>query len=238
MGLATPETNQYPRDRRVILVHGACDTGQGFHLVADLLVDLEPLSYDRRGHGAAIDRLDDATEIADHAADLLSLIGAEPAVVVGHSIGGAVALTAAAQAPDRIRAVGLYETAMPWSPWWEDSERSAMLDTIRANAARAIERHPEGDPARRSTIAAWRACELDVRSLFRGPFDWDAISVPLVAGVGTNGSVYSGRDTRRLADHLSAPLIVIEGADHTAHRTAPEGFADLVRHTVRAAAAT
>jgi pimeloyl-ACP methyl ester carboxylesterase len=215
-------------------VHGAVDSGQGFSRVIDVLPELTVIAYDRRGHGTAIERLGSAPGFAGHVMDLLDLAGVEPVVVVGHSVGGAIALTAAAQAPDRIRAVGIYETALPWSEWWSDAERAGMLDNVRSNTRRALDRHPAGDPAHDRTVAAWRACELDVLSLFAGPFNWDELSVPVVVGVGTTGSAYSSRDSRRLAEHLGAPLMVLDGADHLAHRTQPDGFARLVRRTVAA----
>ena len=42
-------------------------------------------------------------------ADLVTIVGGRPAVLVGHSYGGDVALGAAAAAPEVVRAVGVYE---------------------------------------------------------------------------------------------------------------------------------
>src|SRR5207302_1304119 len=58
------------------------------------------------------------TDMAGHAADCLDVLGERTGVIVGHSIGGVVALAAAQLAPERVVAVGAYEAPMSWQPWW------------------------------------------------------------------------------------------------------------------------
>jgi len=100
----------------VVLVHGTMDRSTSFHAVMGLLSDCSVLSYDRRGYARSRFAEPPATSLADHVDDLLELIDGRAAVVVGHSYGGDVALAAAERRPDLVRAVGAFESPMPWIP--------------------------------------------------------------------------------------------------------------------------
>jgi len=86
-----------------------------------------------------------ARSLADHIADLVAVVGDGPAVVVGHSYGGAVALGAAVQAPEVIGAVGAYEPPMPWTPWWPRRSASSIADEDPATFAEGFFRRVVGD---------------------------------------------------------------------------------------------
>lgn len=216
----------------VVLVHGAVDSGDSFTEVVSRLDGIHAVTYDRRGCGSSWELFKPSLTLADHVDDLLDVVGGRPAAVVGHSLGGLVAIGAALRRPDLIRAVGLYETAMPWTDWWTPAERSQMLAQIDANTRRAAS-HAGLDPAqaaRRRT--EWQACRHEVTSLFREPFRWRELTAPVTVGVGTRGSVTSGRDARLAAAELGADLIQLPGAGHLAHRTHPDLFAGFVLRSV------
>jgi pimeloyl-ACP methyl ester carboxylesterase len=234
---------------RVVLVHGAVERAAGFERVRACLGDLEAASYDRRGSGTAGERElevltydrrgsgtaregEPAASIARHVADLIDVLAGRPASVVGHSLGGVVALGAALRRPDLVRSVGVYETALPWSSWWTPAERAAMLAEVDGNVRRAGQQ-ADADPERHARrLAAWHACRADVLALFAAPFEWERLATPLVVGVGAASRAPSARDSRRLAAALEAPLLVLPGAGHAAHRTHPELFVGLVRRAV------
>ncbi len=94
----------------VVLVHGSLDRGSSFARTVRRLGDLHVVTYDRRGyhHSRAMPL---APSLDRHIADLVALVGPGPAVVVGHSYGGDVALGAAMAAPDAIGAVGVVRAA-------------------------------------------------------------------------------------------------------------------------------
>ena len=116
-----------PEAPTVVLVHGAPDRSTGFRRVLPHLPELRLLTYDRRGYGESSE-MTLAGSLVDHANDLIDLLADRPAVAVGHSFGGNVALLAAGMRPDLVRAVGVWETSMCWLSGWP-----------------AEHRHPEGE---------------------------------------------------------------------------------------------
>jgi len=104
----------------VVLVHGSLDRSASFARVVRRLDDLHTVTYDRRGYDRSRRALPLNTTLDGHIDDLLAVIGGRPAVVVGHSYGGDVALGAALRrgVDPVIRAVVAYEPPMPWlGPW-------------------------------------------------------------------------------------------------------------------------
>lgn len=78
---------------------------------------------DLPGHGSAA--WDAPYSFTRHAEAVLPLLGAEPATVVGHSMGGVVGLVLAAMAPDRVRLVVGLGVKVSWPP--EDAARAAAM---------------------------------------------------------------------------------------------------------------
>lgn len=78
---------------------------------------------DLPGHGSAA--WDAPYSFTRHAEAVLPLLGAEPATVVGHSMGGVVGLVLAAMAPDRVRLVVGLGIKVSWPP--EDAARAAAM---------------------------------------------------------------------------------------------------------------
>ena len=77
----------------MVLVHGAMDRNTSFARVAEALAPSPIVRYDRRGYGRS--RPAGTGPLAAHVDDLVAILGDDPAVVVGHSYGGLVALGAA-----------------------------------------------------------------------------------------------------------------------------------------------
>jgi pimeloyl-ACP methyl ester carboxylesterase len=90
-----------------VLLHGLASQRRFWNLVATRLIGLPVLALDQRGHGDS-DRPEDGYDLTTVASDLataLDALGWSRAVVVGHSWGGAVAATFAAEHPDRTLAL-------------------------------------------------------------------------------------------------------------------------------------
>ncbi|EFC80546.1 alpha/beta fold hydrolase [Parafrankia sp. EUN1f] len=100
----------------VVLVHGIAGTTADWARVApDLATTRRVIAYDQRGHGAS-DRADGRSSytfdllLADLVA-LLDALGLTAVDLVGHSMGGVVALRCALEHSDRVRSLVLVDTA-------------------------------------------------------------------------------------------------------------------------------
>jgi pimeloyl-ACP methyl ester carboxylesterase len=91
----------------VVLLHGLASQRRFWNLVAPKLAGLPVLAVDQRGHGDS-DRPEgpyDGSTCATDLATAMDALGWSRAVVVGHSWGGSVAATFAAEHPERTLAL-------------------------------------------------------------------------------------------------------------------------------------
>ncbi len=95
----------------VVLIHGFGSAIETWEPVLPALSDYRVLALDLKGFGWT-DRPEGDYSPAEQARLVLALMdaqGVEDAVVVGHSYGASVALSLALTAPDRVRALALYD---------------------------------------------------------------------------------------------------------------------------------
>lgn len=98
------------RGETILCLHGAGGNGGYF---ADLLRDLSarhsPLAFDQPGHGRSggLDSLGSIERMAAFLGAFIDKLGLRPPVLLGHSMGGAVALRYALDRPDAVRALVL-----------------------------------------------------------------------------------------------------------------------------------
>jgi pimeloyl-ACP methyl ester carboxylesterase len=243
----------------VVFVHGAADRGAAFARVGRHLPGAHLVRYDRRGYGRSVTaRPPQVTTqtalLASQVDDLVAVIAATaddgPVVVVGHSLGGLVALGAAVRVPEVIRAVVAYEPPTPWESWWGGGQAGSSARAAAASADQA-------DPATQGAMAMeaflrrmigddrWEALGPRVQKArhAEGPalladleaargashLELGALTLPVVFGVGTQTS----ERHKRAVDHLAAlidgaEVVVIDGADHGAHMSHPAEMASLV----------
>jgi pimeloyl-ACP methyl ester carboxylesterase len=233
---------------RVVLVHGAMDRAGGFVKLLRRLGHLEVVRYDRRGYGASrTGRLN--RTIGGHVDDLLRVVGDEPATVVGHSLGGLLALAAADRRPDLVLSVAAYEAPLAWrsTPSATSTRRLLELseggDEAAADAAERFLRRMLGD-------VTWERLPRSMRSDRRaeGPalvaemlaarnegeiVDLAGLCVPVLAAYGDRSEERHADAARALADEApDSERLVIAGAAHPAHYTHPAEFAALVERAV------
>jgi pimeloyl-ACP methyl ester carboxylesterase len=238
MGLHTVEFG--PHDAPlVVFAHGTMDRAGGMARAARLLADRHRvLIYDRRGYGRSKPHagpFDMATQVED----LLVVMDGRAGVVVGHSFGGNVALSAAATAPDAVQAVAVYETPLSWLPWWPSNARSRTLPTAvdPEQAAEDFMRRTVGDDTwnrlSNKTQADRRAegpalvGEL-AAVVGAAPYDPAAVRVPAVVARGERSSEHHRAGIEWLAEMIpDAELVVIAGAGHGVHTSDPTAFAAL-----------
>lgn len=121
-------------DRRCVLVHSlAMDKTFWNPTVEALAAGADVLIYDCRGHGAS-DKPEgpySVEQFAGDVADLMDHVGWKSATVAGASMGGCVALAFAAGFPERVEALGLFDT----TAWYGENAPQAWAE----RAEKAIE---------------------------------------------------------------------------------------------------
>ena len=221
------------------------DRGASFGRVAPLLRGHRVVRYDRRGYGRSLDAATEPLDVHGHADDLVEVIAEHAggrAVVIGHSLGGDVALTAACRRPEAVLAVGGYEVPMPWEPWW--SAVSAGGATIAAADAEGAGAGAENFLRRMAGDDRWEAMSeaerderraegpalvAEIRSLHLDgpPFAVGDLRCPVRIACGSQSKDHHRRgasELARMVGDTDGPT-VLEGAQHGAHRSHPDAFA-------------
>ncbi|MCO1653650.1 alpha/beta fold hydrolase [Pseudonocardia humida] len=201
----------------VVLLSGLAMSTAGWDPVADRLVGAghRVVRPSTRGHGPS-DAPSSGYRLADLAADVVAVldaVGPGPAHLVGHSLGGMVAVQVALAHPDRVASLALLGAPVAGQPpapaflAWAGQVLRLARDGLPALLAGLPETvafaHRIPDPA----LAA--AVHAQVTSTLRAPafVPENFADVPAVAAV---------RPTpwqRLRAGELTAPLLVLDGAD-------------------------
>ena len=165
-----PGSNPEP----LVLLHGWMDAGASFQFLADALPATRSLvALDWRGFGRSA-WPDDGYWFPDYYADLDALLGqlspAGPATLIGHSMGGNIAMMYAGIRPERVRAVvciegfGLPRTHpeqateryRAWLTQLRETQTFARFPSLDAFAKFLSKRNPRLPPDRAAFIAeAW-----------------------------------------------------------------------------------
>lgn len=235
----------------VVLIHGSLDRSAAFARVQRHLIDLRVLRYDRRGYGRSL-HVAIADSFEAQVADLEVVVGERPAVIVGHSLGGVVALAFAQRHPDLTVAVVAYEAPMSWAPWWPGTTAGSAATGHLGDAGEAAEqfmRRMVGDDRwealpqrtrdqRRAEGPALLAELRSIRDAASPPYDPARITVPVIAAHGSASSGHHRRTAVALAQLVpGAELVVVDGARHGVHLTHPAALAALARRALALATA-
>lgn len=225
----------------VVLVHGTMDRATSFAKVSRRLAQLHTLRYDRRGYGESAVKANgepvkpaESLQVAAH--DLISVLAGRRSVLVGHSMGGTIALAAAMESPELVQAVIAYESPLPFATVTDRRPQHPRMDP--GDAAEKFMRQMIGDaqwerlPAssRKKRRAEGPALLAD-RELWNGDVSYspERVTVATIAAYGSASSQHHRQvaaELTRLVPH--ATLRVVEGASHGAHLTHPDVFAELI----------
>ena len=216
----------------VMLVHGAGSTHQDWPAELRRLPDCRVLAVDLPGHGNSVPPgRDSIAAYAADVADLLAVLELPPAVVIGHSMGAAIALTLALSRPERVAGLVLigggaklrvhpdilhrvlvdpehvYSLLADWL--WADETPVAVRELTRQRM-RAL------DPV--VVHGDYLACNaFDVLGAL------GQIAVPTLVVGGEADRMTPLKFSQTLADGIpQAELVVVPGAGHMLHLERPE----------------
>jgi pimeloyl-ACP methyl ester carboxylesterase len=230
----------------VVLIHGSLDRSASFTRVIRRLDDVHTVAYDRHGYHRSRHAGSVRTTLAGHVEDLLTVIDGRTAVVVGHSLGGDIALAAALApgGPGPVVGVAAFEPPMPWlSLWPKPPPAPDDAGPTRPSAAEAAERFfrrmvgddawdrlPEAAREERRADGPALEAELNAIRSTEAPFDVTELTVPSVYGRGEKSATRHRQTVTWCVEHTpGAELVEVPGAGHGAHLTHPDAFAAMVR---------
>ena len=229
----------------VLLAHGATEDGGCFPRVAEALRARRTVAMpDARGHGESTPPPADwdyAMQGEDLAA-VITALGLEQTVVIGHSMGCGAALHLAAQHPELVRALVLEDPG----PWWlpvadtaalhtyaqqARARNLARLDQTQAEAERDLRaRYPGWPEEEVSTVAtAKRRVHPDAFSVFAleywADLDWATLLAQVTCPVllihtdPESGGVLSAADAVSFQRHVpQAQVVYVYGVTHSIRR--------------------
>ena len=223
----------------VVLIHGAMDRAAGLARLARRLDDrCRVLRYDRRGYGRQIEHLGPYT-VEANVADLMELLGGRSAVLVGHSLGGDIALAAAARYPVQVAAVSVFEPPISWEGFWPSNTAGALAQQADQSPQDAAERFMrrligdarwEGLPERtRATRRAEGPALVGELADLRRQAPWMGrdIRCPVLVGVSDHAAAHHRLGTAYVVEAIpGARLVELIGCHHDAHASVPAAYAE------------
>lgn len=151
----------------IVLLHGVASEWQSFLPLIPLLArEFQVYAIDLRGHGKS-SWITDGYRLVDYARDIQSFLErqtTQPAIIYGHSLGAQIAITVAAQAPTRVRALILGDPPFYFhnlktrdSVWYEPFVEMYQLISTMHSAQELddymAEHYPNMEPQRRKARA-------------------------------------------------------------------------------------
>jgi lipase len=245
------------RPAQVLAIHGLTGHGQRWQTLAGHLAEFAITAPDLLGHGrSSWDAPWSIDANVDALAALLEADAAGPVVVVGHSFGGAIALSLAAVRPDLVAELVLLDPAVGLDGGWMREIADQMLSSPD---------YPDRAEARAEKVdGSWGEVDVDevereldehLISLPNGRMSW-RISIPAmmsywselarpiaVPAVGTPTTLVRGTRTQppyvsdelvaRLRDRLGSDFSMLDfDCDHMVAQAKPVETAALIRTRV------
>ncbi|MEA2008854.1 MAG: alpha/beta fold hydrolase, partial [Chloroflexota bacterium] len=221
----------------IVLIHGAGGNHLNWPVQIRRLPERRVYALDLPGHGKSNGH--GWQQIADYSGRILAWmdeVGLYKVVLVGHSMGGAIALNMALQYPERIRGLGLVGTGanLPVNDTFLEntSNETTFQSTVEmlSSWAFSLDADPQLVQATQKQMLETRPTTLHGDFAACAAFDvrerLDEITCPTQVICGNEDKLMPIRYSQYLADHIaSAELAVIPGAGHMVMLEKPERVA-------------
>jgi pimeloyl-ACP methyl ester carboxylesterase len=196
------------------------------------------ITYDQRGHGASDYPRDPDAYSIRHAlgdmAGLLDAVGAEQAVLMGHSLGGYLSLAFHTAHPERVAGLVLVGTG----PGFRSDEARGHWNDMAERYAKDLDKHGlTGLPTSEELAAEVHRDASGLAMSARGVLtqhdasvidSLPAIAVPTLVVVGSVDAPFLDGSRYMAAKIPHAELVVIDGAGHAPNITHPTAFESAV----------
>ncbi len=243
--LEPDESNMTAHPTALVFLHYFGGSSRSWtEVIKRLSADYHCIAPDMRGFGES-DAPPDGYAVKDYADDVAALIAAaniESYVLIGHSMGGKIALALAARRPAALRFLVLLAPSPPTPEPMPDAERARLLRThgdreaveetlrkITAHPLPAAILHRTIEDSLRCSLAAWRAW-LETGSREDISTDVTRINVPVLVVAGgadeaMTGELLEREIVRRIG---CAQLRTLPGVKHLLPLEDPTAIADLI----------
>jgi pimeloyl-ACP methyl ester carboxylesterase len=227
----------------ILGLHGAGSSAVLWEDAAERLAELgRVITYDRRGSSRSERPASyEVTSVGVHADDALALLralGAEPAILVGRSWGGTIALEVALRRPESVLGIALLEAgplglSPEWDAWFAELATS-LEEVVASRGVGAV-----GETVIRRVFGAWeempalwrdvftdngQALLAEIRGGERLTDDWDLgeLRVPALVVTAEASPAAIRHASEELARVLPRARSVRVGGDHAIDPAGPE----------------
>ncbi|HBB35614.1 MAG TPA: short-chain dehydrogenase [Cyanobacteria bacterium UBA9273] len=208
----------------ILCLHGILEHGAAWEGVAHPLVNLgyRVIAPDQRGHGRSA-HANGAYQLLDYLGDLDAIaraISDRPFILVGHSMGSAVAATFASLRPERVKKLILVEPVLPGEIKEDEAvvQLATHLDYLASPPQHPVfkdlqtvaERLRQGTPAMSEALALKTAARLTESCDGGVRWRWDSW-LQIRTGIGFSGSVFNRARYAQLLSQVQAPITLVYG---------------------------
>jgi pimeloyl-ACP methyl ester carboxylesterase len=217
----------------VLLLHGLSSAGSVWWRIGAALASAGygSLAPDLRGHGGTTHS--DRYDFDSYAGDVLASCTGPWRLVVGHSLGGAVAVRAATIDPTFSEAYLLVDPAIDFDPAAAKTVHSSIIAEVGdpPGVEQLLADHPHWDHTDAELkYEALRATSVDViERTFIHNHQWElgrdlaAIAAPVhILGAADEPLYTASQFDRHGAENQAMTFEIVPGAGHSIHRDAPE----------------
>jgi pimeloyl-ACP methyl ester carboxylesterase len=232
-----------PEKPPLLLIHGGRDHARNWDWVALALRDAyHVIAPDLRGHGDSGWAIGASYSMIDYTLDVAQLLGALdlfPITIIGHSLGGSIALQYTGTYPDRVKKVVAIEgLGPPPALLKEDKRAPERMREWLAEMQQLARRHPKRYATLDEAVARMReanphltpdqAHHLTLHGCYRdedGTILWKFDNYVRAA----SPYLFNMRDARELWQEITCPVLLLRGEDSWASDPEKDGRASAFR---------